>query len=325
MSKLPETLLNVNENTLLKRILDRSNVVDDVATTLHTKWSTESHSENFNDFAILMMDCLEENVKIEIPENYKSFRPQIKDEYLAETEKRSGILNNLNGNKDLFSFSIQIFDESIQKTRKFNITDPYGNLNPVLIEPDFLKNSVPEIFVNTDRWTKIYEQTYFLTKILIDRLSDESKNMFAQIKTMKKELELPVIKKEWDTQIKEDGKSVQFKSLEIEVDAPKYTNKYKMWDTKQDNLDFLICKRNKYIYSVIPKLRYMTRCVELAFFNHDSDRLPSWIGKDVKWENNFKFPKKRIAWDILNVGKFSLRKRVKSKKETVCKNFEIIA
>ena len=144
-------------------------------------------------------------------------------------------------------------------------------------------------------------------------------------KRFKKELKTPEIKKEWSKVLKEDGKSVQFESLEMEIDTPKYINKYKVYDATQDNLDYLIGRRNRNIYAVTQTLRFMVRCTELAFFNHNNDRLPTWMGKDVKWEPNFKLPKKRIAWDILTVGNCSIRKRVKSKKETVCKDFEIIS
>lgn len=354
---LPQTLLNLHENPLMKKIMDGSEDLTKTIESVRKLWSFDMYSrtpsmtiEDGNvagtnlDVACLMYTLAERSATITIPK-YKSLRPKTLNESKVR-DKRSGEIASLSSNKDLFSFSVKIFDESVNDYRNFCITDPNGDLyldfdfEMTDKEEKFLeKNKVTfsdqikfKYFVHPNRWASLYGQNYFITKALIERMTDECKNWFIQIKRMQKNgIMFPAYDSEskpWSKKLKEYGKSVKFSSLEVEVDFP-MINKYKVYEDTSENLIELDRKRKLYIYSILPILRFAIRCTELAFYKYSNDKMPSWIGGGSKWESGFKLPKKRIVWDRLKiiqpaVGKFSIaiRKRIKDKSEIMALDYE---
>ena len=314
------TISEILDNAHLKRLTDRSENIDDILEILISEWE----SKDTIDVAGLIFMMSKRMEDITIP-HYKSIRPTTLTEgQTSPKENRHGKIVGLSANKDIFSFGIKIFDESVINEgkpdgdfRNFSVTDPSGELL------DGWKTKIP-IFVNSNRWADFYSLNYFLSKVMIDRLTDEAKNIFSQIKTMKKNgLKLPTddVKKEWPKTTKALGKSVTFTSLDVEVDFIDYINKYKVYDETQENLVLLTEKRKKIIYTIIPILRFTTRCTELAFFQHNDNRIPNWQ-KNVKWEIGFKIPGKKIKWDRIQITETcSIRKRIKSKKETMAKDY----
>lgn len=371
---LPKTLLNILENPILKRIMDRNENLDDVIDILQARWNMDLQSRRPSnpyrknkfqgtnlDLACFLFSLAKRSAFINIP-IYKSMRPKslTEGQLVSSKENRHGKIVGLTANKDVFSFSIRIWDENIINAdmskgdyRSFSITSPDGNMyegwsniewKPTKDERLFLEkfnlltggNKIFfKNFVHPNRWTSLYGQNYFLTKALIDRLTDEAKNIFAQIKTMQEEgINFSETgeksQKSWPKTLKAKGKSVKFKSLEVEVDVPDYINEYKIYEKNQENLIMLAEKRKRIIYNIIPMLRFATRCTELAFFKYGNDRLPNWIRGGAKWETDFKFPKKRATWDRLKIvqpkiGDFSvsIRKRIKSKSEIMNENFKV--
>ena len=355
---LPHTLLNLYENSLMKKIMDRSEFLVDTIEDVKKFWSFDMYSrtpshilENDKivgtnlDAASLFYTLAERSAVITIPE-YKSLRPKTLGESKVNGV-RTGEIINLSSNKDIFSFSVKIFDKIADDYRNFCITDPNGNLylnsfnfDMTNEEENYLENNEVwfneqiklKYFVHPNRWTSFYGQKYFITKALIERITDECKNYFAQIKKIiKNGIEYPETTEEpskpWPKKLKEDGKSVKFESLEVEVDFP-MINKYKKYSENQANLVMLTSLRKFNLYNVLPILRFATRCSELAFYKHGNGKFPNWIGGGCEWESGFKLPKKRVVWDRLKivqpaVGEFSIaiRKRLKEKAEIMANDY----
>jgi hypothetical protein len=64
-------------------------------------------------------------------------------------------------------------------------------------------------------------------------------------------------------------------------------------------------ERLSQITSLLEKLRFAVRTVELAFFKHGlakggEERKPAWV--KTQWQREFKLPKGRIQWNRLILG-----------------------
>lgn len=302
------------------------------------------------DLACFLSTIADRGAVINIPE-YKSMRPRSirQGERVVSRDNRHGPIMSLSANKDLFSFSIKIKDanvittDEVGKPRNFTITDPSGDWysgwnrlewDPSKKENTFLTENelwtdnrvVFKNFVHPNRWTSFYGHHYFITKALIARLKEQSSNYYQQIKRMLDEgIRYPETgdgaKKKWPPTSREEGKSVKFRALEVEIDIPEYANEYPEFASTQDNLVVLSNTRNNWVYRIIPNLSFAVRCTELAFFKYGAGRMPGWLA-NVDWEEDFKLPGKRIKWDRLKimqpcVGEFSvaIRKRVREKSE----------
>jgi len=87
-------------------------------------------------------------------------------------------------------------------------------------------------------------------------------------------------------------------AFQVELDLPDFTGVYKPLENTQENLVMATKMRSKYIYTLIPKLRFMTRATEYAFWKYGQDRMPAWL-ENVKWEEGYVPKGKRTKWDRL--------------------------
>jgi len=315
------------------------------------------------DLACFMYALAQRGAVINIPK-YKSMRPKTVKEgqRVISSENRHGPIVNLTSNKDVFSFGVRIKDanvvttDSVGEYRTFSLTDPSGEWysgwqsiqwdptakeNKFLLENDIWTGNrvIFQNFVHPNRWTSFYGQYYFITKALIARMTEEAKYYGQEIKNMlEKGIEYPSegekgAKKVWPKQEKEDGKSVKFDSLEVEVDIPESETEFSSFDYNQQNLIYLTERRRLWNNTIIPTLRFPVRATELAFFKHGSngsgEKMPGWLGGGTKWERNYKPKGKRVTWDRLvltqpGVGEraVSIRKRVKQKSEIMSKEYK---
>ena len=312
------------------------------------------------DLACFMSALANRGAVINIP-HYKSMRPQsIKEgQRVVSKDNRHGPIIGLTSNKDLFSFGVRIKDANVVTTdsvgdyRTFSITDPSGEwydgwhtiqFDPVAKENKFLTENklwtdnkvIFRNFVHPNRWISFYGVHYFITKCLIERMKEQAKDLGVQIKRMLDEgIKYPTSGEDapdtWPKQTKEEGKSVKFRSLEVETDIPEYANNYPVFESNQLNLIELTRTRKYWNYKVIPALSFAVRCTELAhlkygFDGNDVEKMPAWL--DIKWERGYKQKGKRIEWDRLvlfqpGVGKtaVSIRKRIKEKSEIMNKEY----
>jgi hypothetical protein len=136
--------------------------------------------------------------------------------------------------------------------------------------------------------------------MLINRLSQEASHYFQEAKRLKEAgITFPAGKgpKSVVTEAVGEKKSMKFPSFQADVYIPEaeFTGDYPELKKTQKNLVMAHEYRNKLLYGVIPKLRFMARATEYAHYNAQ-DSFPAWI-KNAKWESGFSVPGGRIKWE----------------------------
>lgn len=290
------------------------------------------------DLACFLYELADRSAVINIP-TYKSFRPKsIKEgQIIVSSENRHGQIIGLVANKEIFTFSLKIKDMNVISTdavgdfRNFTLTNFDGSwydgwktidFLPDAKENKFIKENFLETnknkisfknFVHPNRWTSLFGQYYIISKILIDRLDDEAKNYFQQIKAMLDAgIKFPEngenAKEEWPSQTKEEGTSISVNAFEIKIEYPKIDkNEFPKYEYTQENLIKLSNLRKLYIHKIIPKLRFGTRATELSYYLRfivtGEECYPNWI--ENKWVKDFVEPGKRTKWDRLEIAKYA--------------------
>jgi hypothetical protein len=369
------TLKNILDNPTMQFITDRSLPLDDVVELVQKYWTVDMYTRKPGpalingifegtdlDLAVFLSGLADRGAVLNLP-RYKSMRPTTlrEGERLSSKENRHGKIMGLVSNKEVFSFSLRIMDmnvmttEAVGEPRTFSVTtpdgnwydgwdriewDPSANENKFLTENDIWTGNrvIFKHFVHPNRWISIYGQHYFMTKSLIERLTEQAADNFKQMKKMQTEgIMYPVTgelgsPKVWPKSSKEEGKSVKFETLEAEVDFP-MSNEYPKLESTQENLVKLTDQRRYWNSTVIPNLRFQTRITEYAFYKfgikkEGGEKMPAWLSGGTEWQRDFKFPRKQIKWDRIKlmqpgVGEFSvsIRKRIKTKSEIMAKDF----
>jgi hypothetical protein len=237
------------------------------------------------------------------------------DQKISSKYNRHGLITGVNANKHFFSFNVNIIDQNvigedkIGDFRTFSLTDKFGEwykgwkvieFVPTLKENRFITENrlwtgnkiIFKNFIHPNRWTSFFGHHYVITKLLIERLEDEAQFLFMEMKRL---LESGITYPE-DTGPKsydyEYGKSVQkkFPAFECKIYIPEtqISGDYNFIEETQEGLVRAHKTRNYYLYSLIPKLSFMTRASEYAHYKNP-DRFPSWL-KNVQWESGFKIP-----------------------------------
>jgi len=273
------------------------------------------------------------------------------DQQVISAENRHGKLIGVGANQDFFSFNISIIDENIVsedrvgEPRSFSLTDKTGNwydgwkkieFVPTLKENRFLTENklwsgssiVFSHFIHPNRWTSVFGKHYVITRLYMERVSDQAAHINRELKRLiSTGLEYPEGEgpRPYVPTSYGDSKRESFTAFEMKVYMPEtqYKGEYPTVKATEKDLVEGYKLRKKYVYSVIPKLRFMTRASEFAHYNAP-DRMPAWI-KNVNWESGFKIPPKgRTQYDRLKlfqdkVGEhsISLLKRTYSKSATV--------
>lgn len=279
-------------------------------------------------------------------------------ERVVSNKNRTGKILGLSANKDVFSFSVKIEDSNVIQAgneeeqdkvgapRAFMLTDLDGSwwdgwskieFMPSAKENEFLKDKklwtgmtvVFKNFVHPNRWASFYGQYYFLTKCLIERLTEQAAFFRSEKKRLiAKGVKFPKSgdgkKKEWPKSTKGKSKSEKFTAFECEIDAP-WTGELTELPDTQESLVLADKAARRLSYSLVPKLRFAARATELAFFNAGMDEkgFPSWI-KGAEWEDGYVVKGKRTKWKRLVLAQllpgqtgFALRFRTYEKSEQV--------
>lgn len=177
-------------------------------------------------------------------------------------------------------------------------------------------------FVHPQRWTSFYGQYYFLTKVVIARLEEEARSLYAFIKTNKDAKAKKA--SSYDATQKPESDDAGFKTTKMEVpvfnaepDAP-FRGEFSMPTSVEEAEKH----RNAILYGMLPALRFPVRATELAFYKRLGERagFPSWI-RNAGWED---FRIKNTVWRRLVYGQLmpgqqgiALRYRIRSKLEDV--------
>jgi hypothetical protein len=340
--KVSATITNILENPIVQTILDRSSDITDVITEVESWWGYDlmnrKPSPAYDDYGIfkgtdLDLACflyalVDRGAVINIPTYKGHSQKKIReDQILTSKFNRHGKLINVGGNKDFFSFNITIIDENVVGEdkvgafRTFSLTDRMGKwydgwktiqFQPTMKENRFLTENelwtgnkiIFKHFIHPNRWTSVFGQHYIITRLLMDRLEDEAKFTFSEMKRIQKEgVEYPKGDGPAPFVATEYGETKRktFPSFIMNVFIPdaKFSGNYKTFNSTQDDLVAAYRKRKYYNNKILPKLRFMTRASEYAH-SMQPTRLPAWI-KNVKWEPGFKLPRGRIEWGRLKL------------------------
>lgn len=336
---IAESLLFLLTHPVAVAVMNRENDISEAIEEAQSWWGYDlfkrkpgrayyDEQGNFHttdlDLACFMYELSRRGAVINIPV-YKSMRAAVQreDQQLSSKYNRNGQIIGLNSNKDFFSFSIKVIDqnvigeEKVGDFRNFALTDLTGEwhrgwqrieFSPTLKENRWLHekelftgNTVFfQNFIAPNRWTSFFGHHYVLTKMLLDRLEDESKFYNSEIKAMLAEgIEYPEGEgpAPFRPYTKEKGVRKSFTSFEARIQYPPIEGKYPAVEHNQENLVALYNKRKGYVYNIAPNLRFMTRAAEYSHFKNPK-RMPFWI-KNAKWESGYRLPNGRIDWDRL--------------------------
>ena len=311
------------------------------------------------DLACFMSALADRNAVINLPK-YERRRPKTtrEGEVVVSADNRHGRVLSLSANKEVFSFSVRIEDMNVMQAatttesdrvgapRNFMLVDLDGSWHdgwstiqfmPNRKENDFLNdkslwtgNSVYfKNFVHPNRWISFYGAPYFLTKALIQRLTEECSFYREETKRLLASgIAFPTsgegTRKEYPESVTEAGVPIKVTAFECEVDVPMH-HEFTPLALTQEALIQSSRRVTLLTYTLIPQLRFATRATELAYFQAGAkDRsFPSWI-RGAEWDPDYKVQGKRVVWNRLvlhqvhpwTVG-YALRYRTKEKTERV--------
>ena len=306
------------------------------------------------DLACFMYALAGRGAIINIPRYKAATKATIReDQQLKSKWNRNGEVMSVLGNQDFFKFSIRIIDQNVVGEdkvgdfRTFSLTDYNGDwypgwdkieFVPTLKENRFITENklwsgnriVFRNFIHPNRWTSFFGYYYVVSKLMIDRLTEEIKYLNSKVKEMQNagiefpegEGPAPFVKREYG-----DSKSVKFESFQAQIFVPELGLKGEFPDIKH-SVENLVETYNKAkrLRKSKEALMFMTRATEYAHYKNP-DRMPAWI-KNTKWEDDFTIPGGRIKWQRLKlfqpeVGKHavSILKRTYDKSATVSADY----
>jgi hypothetical protein len=179
-----------------------------------------------------------------------------------------------------------------------------------------------ENFVQPNLWQAFFSGDFIKTKALEKRLEDEGKyyrSVAARIRERLGEGKTRYGYKE-PFKFRKIPETVpkEIKTLQAEVDMPEFEGRYAKIKDTEEGLEKATKMANEISYSVLPRLRFNTRAVELAFFkNGENGKLnPGWSVPEI--ERDYKIQGKRIEWNRIVVDDdIALRYRVWERTERV--------
>jgi hypothetical protein len=364
--QIAKSLSTLLINPMVLDALDRTKDIIPVAEAAMGFWGydlmTRKPSPAYNEYGIFkgtdldlacfLYELADRGAVINIPQYKSNTRKTTRSDQMRISSSGNGAIVGVKSNKDFFKFSVQIFDQNVVGKdkvgdfRTYNLTNHTGEwyegwkrieFVPTLNENKFITENklwtgsqiIFNNFVHPNRWTSFFGHYYVISKIIIDRLSEEIKHLNAKIRQMKAygidfpkgEGPAPYVDREYGA-----TKSVKYDSFQAKIFIPNLDLKgeYKVVEKSQENLVEAYNKKKR-LARMKDSLQFMVRATEYAHYANP-DRMPAWI-KNVNWEDGFKEPGGRISWQRLKlfqpeVGKHSVSilKRVYSKTAQVSAN-----
>lgn len=177
-----------------------------------------------------------------------------------------------------------------------------------------------ENFVQPNLWQAFFSGDYIKTKALEKRLEDEAVYLRSSVAKIKQKLGMGEYRYSGPIDF---GKTVEtfpkeIETLQAEIDMPEFEGKYPAVKKTEKELEEAAKKANSISYSILPRLRFNTRAIELAFykFGRDGEANPGWSVPEI--EMGYKLPGKRTEWNRLAIDDdLSLRYKVCTRTERV--------
>lgn len=336
---------NVLKLTEMRNILDLSVDMENTIDLIMRKWeydiiSSDKLGYEF-DMVAYLFSLLRRNAIIVLPKYKAVTSTNLNEKMIIIPENRHGRLIGIQGNSKTFSFTIRIIDmnvingDKLGEVRCFRLTDPegswYSGLDKLQVVTADQDNKLTEnkmygddikfdFFIDPRRWIQLYSPEYFITKCLMNRLKLEASYYYDCIKLMLAEgIQYPEKKEpSWPT-TEQKGEKRLIKLFTVNVDHPDYVGQFPSFPSTQNMLIELTNRRNKIIYSITPKLNFIIRAIEYAFFksNQPDQDIPEEIKEKIKSFEWKKIKLKRTEWDELNLGEIKLLKRIYEKEEVM--------
>ncbi len=337
-----QSLMTLLINPMVLDALDRSKNIEPTAQGAIDFWNYDlfarKPSPAYNDYGVFKGTDLDlacflyalvgRNAVINIP-RYKSatVRTERADQKLSSASNRHGRLMGVKANKDFWKFNISMIDENVIKEddvgdwRTFSLTDYDGSwyhgwdkieFVPTLNENKFITESKLwsghtiyfTNFIHPNRWTSFFGHHYVISKLVVDRLAEEIKNLNAQMKAMKAAgIEFPEGEgpAAYDGYSYGDAKSVKFESFQAKIYIPEMglTGEWPVYEQNQEKLVEIYQKRKR-LANLKDALMFMTRATEYAHYKNP-ERMPHWI-QNVDWEDGFReSSRSRTDWQRLKL------------------------
>jgi hypothetical protein len=311
------------------------------------------------DLLSFLVPVAERGAVIEFP-HYRSRRPSVRREGERHVGggSRFGQLTGLTSNQDVFSFSARIFDSTVvmadpdtgrETTGAFRnfmlvdlngrwhkgwdriIWDPSAQENAFLNQYDLWTGStvVFRSAVHPNRWQSIFGAPYLLLKMLVERLKDEARFYFDEGKRLDHlgirfsggdgpQESAPLTASATMTQ------KIEVATLEAVVDTPPFIGAYTEVPATRDGLRKAYEWRKKLLYTMKPKVQFITRADELAYFLHGNQRIASWL-EGRRWNSGYKPPRGRVSWEQMVLSNdVALRYRIRKVTQDVASSFSQI-
>lgn len=365
---IAQSLMTLLINPIVLDSLDRSSNIEDAAVAAVSFWSYDLMSRKPSsaydeygvftgtdlDLACFLYALAGRGAVINLPTYQSHTQAKIReDQVLTSKQNRHGKVIGVKGNQKFFKFNITIIDENVVGENKvgdfrtFSLTDHNGQwykgwnrieFVPTLNENKFITENKLwtgnviyfKNFIHPNRWTSFFGHYYVISKLVLERLTEEIKHLNAEVKAMRDEgIEFPKGEgpTEYDGYSYGDAKSVKFNSFEAKIFVPELGLKGEYPKIKHDQKNLVeTYNKRKRLERLKDALMFMVRATEYAHYINP-DRLPAWI-QNTKWENDFVEPGKRTKWQRLKlfqpeVGKHavSILKRVTEKSDRVSADF----
>lgn len=298
------------------------------------------------DLLSFLMPMADRGAVIEIP-RYRNRRKIVKRANERKIgSNQFGAVTGLTSNKDVLSFSVRLFDQTIVKHdsktgkeqtgahRNYMIVDCDGHWydgwdricwNPTAAENTFLTekslwtgNSVVfKYYIHPNRWQSVFGAPYLLQKMLLERLDDEAQFYRGEIKRLQ---DAGIIFPRGQggffyapPESEGKTKAIMIQTIEMVLDIPNFSGSYIPAIKSLGGL-CAAYNRQKYLtWTLKPFVQFCTRANEAAYYQFGQGSVAHWM-QDRTWVSGWKQPPKgRIMWNIMQLGTdMALRYRIKN-------------
>lgn len=303
------------------------------------------------DLLSFMVPMVARGAVIEIPQ-YRNRRKVVrKDGERKVGGVQFGQVTGLISNKDVFSFSVRIFDrsivvrdpitekESVGAHRNYMLVDCdgywYDGWNKIVWDPTRAENAfltekglwtdnavVFTQYVHPARRQSIFGAPYLLLKMLSARLSDEASYYRREMVRLEGlGYTLPPGEKAAYVPPMFEGETqkLKVKTMEVVLDMPEMQGVYPVVEDSVEGLIKAYRRQKLLTYTLRPLVQFVVRADEAAYFRYGlAERfIAKWV-KGITWEDGYVPPKGRVAWSRLAfLPTFVLRYRAKEVTEEV--------
>jgi hypothetical protein len=265
---------------------------------------------------------------------------------------RFGRLVGLTSNKEAFSFSVKIFDQTVVSSdsdgfekvgayRNLMVVDPSARLydgwdkivwKPTAEENSFLKtnrlftgNTVYfKYFVHPNRWQSVFGAPYLLKKMLLARIDDEAGFYRREVKRLLAAgIRFPDGGKKETKPVTSAGRTrtISVKTMEMSLTLPSFTGKYASVPLTFDGLIRAYRRQKLLTYTWKPFIQFVVRADEAAFMLYgldgsDRGKIAGWI-RGGKWTPWRKTPRSALSYRLVLGRSVALVYRTKLKTERI--------